>query len=108
MWSFIKLGFWTVMWSVAWFFVLPFRKGRDNCLTWAVRKWDEEDGYLVIRWCVSNKQQWIKWPHFMWMDKKHWKNVEHLIPTKEEERHLLPKPWFDGRHAKADMDGKEN
>jgi len=54
MWSFIKLGGWVILWSIAWFFVLPFRKGRHNCLTWAVEKWDTEGGYLVIRWCRSD------------------------------------------------------
>jgi hypothetical protein len=106
MWSFTKLGAWVIFWSMAWFFVLPFRKGRHNCLTWAVDKWDREGGYLVVRWCRSNKNQLIRWPHFMWMDEKHYRNVEHLIPCKDEQKHLLPKPWFTGRHAKADP--KEN
>jgi hypothetical protein len=35
------------------------------------------------------------------------KRVEHLIPFPEdEEKHLLPRPWFDGRHAKADVKGR--
>jgi len=106
MWSFIKLGGWVIIWSILWVFLVPFRRGRHNCLTWAVEKWDDDGGYLVIRWCRSNKKQWIKWPHFMWMSEKHWKNVEHLIPLPEDEaKHSLPRPWFDGRHANADLKG---
>ena len=110
MWSFVKLSIWTILWSIAWFFVLPFRRGRHNCLTWAVKKWDRDGGYLVIRWCRSNKKQWIQWPHFMWMDGKHYRNVEHLVPrTAEERKHVLPQPWFSGKHVKTDSkENKEN
>lgn len=107
MWTFVKLGGWVIIWSILWFFFLPFRKGRHNCLTWAVDKWDTEGGYLVIRWSRSNKKQWLKWPHFLWMSEKEYKRVEHLIPFPEDEaKHTVPRPWFDGRHAKADPKGQ--
>lgn len=84
MWSYFKLTIWAIIWLLLWIFVAPFRKGRHNCLTWAQHKQDTEGGYLVIRWCRTNKVRWIKWPHFLWLDKKHADLLEHCIPKEDE------------------------
>lgn len=109
--SFIKLVTWIVVWVLLWFPFLLFRKGRDNCLTWALRKWEAEGGYLVIRWCRSSKSSWFVWPHFLWMSDEHEKNVVHLVPTKKEQReqcHRIPRPWFNGAVVKGDKNPYEN
>lgn len=103
MWSFTKLGAYVIFWTTMWYILLPFRKKRHNCLTWAVEKWDADGGYLVVRWCRSNRSQWIRWPHFMWMSDDNHRHVVHLVPKKDEEDcHLFPKPWFEGRVIRGD------
>lgn len=97
MWSYAKLTFWACFWFALWIIVAPIRHGRDNCLTYALRKWDEEGGYLVIRWCRSNKVRWIQWPHFLHLSYKHGERfLEHAVPKeKEHDEQLLPHPWFE-------------
>lgn len=95
MWSYFKLIAWGAFWFVAWAITFPWRHGRENCLTWAVDKWNNDGGYLVIRWCRHNKYPWIKWPHFLWLDEKYHVYLEHIIPQEDlGERHIIPKPWF--------------
>ncbi len=98
MWSFFKLVMWGWLWFVAWIITLPFKKSnQDNCLTYALKKWDE-GGYLVIRWCRSNKHSWIRWPHFLWLDQRFDRVLEHYVPKEAEDiERTIPKPWFDGR-----------
>ena len=103
MWSYFKLTWWACFWFVLWIIFAPIRKGRDNCLTYALEKWDKEGGYLVIRWCRSNKVKWLRWPHFMWLDDKYQRFVEHAVPSKDEfELKYVPKPWFDPVVRKGD------
>lgn len=111
MWSYFKITIWAVLWLLIWIFIAPFRKKRDNCLTWAMKKYDNEGGYLVIRWCRTNRVRWIKWPHFLWMDAKHHDKLEHCIPTKNEHSEkTFPNPWFDSYIKKGDKeeDADEN
>jgi hypothetical protein len=111
MWSYFKLTIWAILWLLLWVVIAPFRGSKDNCLTWAMRKHDEEGGYLVIRWCRTNKFRWIKWPHFMWLDKKHHKHLKHCIPKEDATTDkFIPHPWFHGRIKKGDSkeDGEEN
>lgn len=107
MFSYLKLTTWAVVWLFLWIFFLPIRKGRENCLTYALRRWDQDGGYLVIRWCRSNKVTWLKWPHFMWIDEKHGARfVEHAVPIKDEDTlKYVPRPWFNPKIKKGD--GKE-
>ena len=103
MWSYFKLTMWAIIWLVLWFIFLPVRKGRQNCLTYALEKWDTEGGYLVIRWCRSNKVTWFKWPHFMWLDGKYQRYVEHAVPYKDEYvEKFMPEPWFEPKIRKGD------
>jgi len=106
MWSFFKL----IMWGVGWFFVgtvtLFFAKrNQNNCLVWAMEKMDDDGGYLVIRWCRSNKFKILKWPHFLWLDGKYQKYLEHYIPNDEDHTEKsIPEPWFDGHVKNGDKD----
>lgn len=99
MWNFFKLVMWGWLWFVVWAITLPLKKENDdNCLTYAVRKWEKEDGYLVIRWCRSNKVKWIRWPHFLWLDQSFDRVLEHYVPKEDEDvERTVPKPWFTGR-----------
>lgn len=99
MWSFFKLVMWGLTWFLAWILTLPLKKAdEDNCLTYALNKWDTEGGYLVIRWCRSNKFKWIRWPHFLWLDQSFDRVVEHYVPVEDDSRpQVVPKPWFKGR-----------
>lgn len=109
MWSYFKLIGWGTFWFIIWAATFPWRNGRENCLTWAVDKWDKQGGYLVIRWCRYNKQPWIKWPHFLWLDDKYHHYLEHIIPqeeleTGESELRTVPKMWFDPVNIVSDPD----
>lgn len=110
MWSYAKLTFWAFAWIVLWIVFLPFRRGRDNCLTWAIDKWDNDGGYLVIRWCRTSKYKWFTWPHFMWIsDEVGQKYVQHLIPPPDHCRmRAVPCPWFDGEVVTGDKNAHEN
>ena len=110
MWSYAKMTLWAVVWLLLWIFLLPFRRGRENCLTWAMKKQDKQGGYLVIRWCRTNRVKGLKWPHFLWMDDKHSDKLEHFIPDEDEHSEkVVPMPWFKGSARKGDKeDHNEN
>lgn len=93
--------FWGLVFFILYIPLLVTRKNRDNCLTWALRKWDHEGGYLVIRWARSNRSRWILWPHFLWLHPEKHHHLEHVISEKEEE-HLIPEVWFEPVHIKGD------
>lgn len=97
MWSYFKLTSWACFWFVLWLVFAPFRYGRDNCLTYALKKWQTSGGYLCIRWCRSNKVRWIQWPHFLWLDEKHGERfLQHAVPIKKEhDEQFVPHPWFE-------------
>ena len=110
MWSFAKL----LIWGTLWIIIGPAMKviaNKDNCLTWAVSKWNSDGGYLVIRWGVSNKYSWLRWPHFLWLDEKYHTVLQHYMPVEENpaDKHTLPAPWFDGKETVGDSkDAYEN
>lgn len=107
MYSYFKLTVWAVVWLIIWFVVLPLRRGRENCLTYAVQRWDKEGGYLVIRWCRSNKSRWLVWPHFLWIDSKYHRFMEHAVPVeKEHDEKLVPAPWFAPKIKHGDKRGE--
>ncbi|MGI0075865.1 MAG: hypothetical protein ACREAU_00485 [Nitrosopumilaceae archaeon] len=89
-----------------WPFARPFKGKKSNCLLWAWDKFDNEGGYLVIRWCRINKYSKIKWPHFLWLDEKHHKLLEHYTPIRglgsPINRECIPQLWFNGRVIKGD------
>lgn len=109
MWNYIKFVGWAILWAISWIFVRPFKRNKTNCLLWAWEKWENEGGYLVIRWCKVNKVGWLKWPHFLWLDGKHHKLLEHYIPIRDFDspisRQWFPRPWFEGRVVKGDSRG---
>ena len=101
---------WGLGWYWIWFWTWPFRRGRHNCLTWAVDKWNNDDGYLVIRWSRRHRHDFFRHPHFLWLDKEHHTLLEHVIPPPEEmvnedgskKTHVIPRPWFDPQHTIGD------
>lgn len=109
MWSYFKITVWAVVWLMIWFFIAPFRKKRHNCLTWAMRKYDRQGGYLVIRWCRTNRFKFLRWPHFLWLDEKYHHHLKHCIPRENEHTEkTLPDPWFKSCIKKGDDDDDEN
>ena len=108
MWSYFKITCWAVVWLMIWIFISPIRKSRDNCLTWAMEKYDNEGGYLVIRWCRSSKYNWFRWPHFLWLDEKHHHHLEHVIPKENaHSEKAIPCPWFESKIKYGDDDDDE-
>ena len=104
MWSYFKLITWGFGWFILWVFAWPLRHERHNCLTWAVDKWNKDGGYLVIRWSRHHKYDWLRWPHFLWLDEKHHELLVHVIPPQREiqGRHILPQPWFELQLTEGD------
>lgn len=103
MWSYARITVWAIVWLIIWFFIVPFRRKRDNCLTWAMRKYDEEGGYLVIRWARTSRWKWLRWPHFLWLPPDKHKELQHCIP--KEDAHTeksVPTPWFDSEIKQGD------
>jgi len=62
---------------------------KGNCLTFALRKWRAEGGYIVIR-----KSRYGWWPHFLHMDAET-RVLTHLVPVKPERR-WFPPLTFEG------------
>jgi len=104
MWSYMRLALWAMFWFLGWVISYPFKKGRHNCLTWAVQQWEErEGGYLVIRWSRSSKHHWFKWPHFLYLPEGKDENLEQFLPDRDEDLvHSIPKAWFHGHIKKGD------
>jgi hypothetical protein len=108
MWAFFKLLLWGAIWFIIWPIVTMYRtiarKPRvDNCFSWAVRRWQEEEtGYLVIRWCRSSRTG-MKWPHFLFLDKQHCEHMKHFLPLKEDQEYkFLPDAFFEGKVVTGD------
>lgn len=110
--GFFKLLFWMNLWAVTYIVTYPFKPSKhgDNCLTYALRRWAKDDGYLVIRWCRSNMISWVKWPHFLWLDSTNHQNLHHLIPDDDSSsrKHLIPDLWFKGHTKNGDDEDNEN
>lgn len=103
MWSYVKLILWGAAFCVVWMITQPLRRGKHNCVTWAVDRWNRDGGYLVIRWSRHNTIKWIAWPHFLWLDDKYHVFLEHLVPVKDDNSdHILPSPWFEGKYMAGD------
>lgn len=102
--NYVRLVIWSVGWLIAWPLTLPFRKPmQHNCLTWALRQIEKNDGYLVIRWCRSAKYRFLIWPHFLYLPIDKDQDLIHLVPkTNEHTLKTIPSPWFDGRIKNGD------
>lgn len=93
--QYLNLIFWGVVWLIIWIILYPFIKNKDNCATWAIRQWTNHGGYLSIRWCRSNRVNWIKWPHFLWLPEEHHDKLYHVIPENaDHDLHWFPAPVF--------------
>jgi len=105
MWIFVKLVLWGMLWIPIWLFTLPFKGKKENCLTWAVKQWKNKGGYLVIRWCRSNRLKWIRWPHLLWLDEKYNRHLQHIVPDGElfEAGNYFPRPWFEPKVRVGDF-----
>lgn len=103
MWSYIKIVLWEIAFAPVWLLTVLFKGNRTNCLSWALEKWDKDGGYLVVRWCRHNKFQWIRWPHFLWLDEKYGKYLIHAVPASDtDEKHSIPCPWFTAKIKRGD------
>jgi len=109
-WTFVKIVIWGLIWFPCWLVTLPFKQDRDNCLIWTLKKFDEEGGYICIRWCRSNKIPAIKWPHFLWLPPDHNNKLQHIVPADEVggEEHKLPVPWFEPEFREGDAQRDDN
>lgn len=105
--SFLFLMIWGALWMLTWPVVTAYRyllkrPRADNCFTWAIRRWHDEDGYLVIRWCRSSKTS-IKWPHFLWLPIDKSEHVMHFLPKKEDQgTSFFPDVFFEGKVITGD------
>ena len=98
MFYYIRLFCWCAFWVIAWPITRPFRKTKQhNCLTWAIRQIERNDGYLVIRWCRSSAFEWLKWPHFLYLPIEEHHKLRHFVPKDNEHtKKVVPEPWFSG------------
>ena len=97
-----------VVWSQVWFWIWLFGqwikpKCKENCLTWALKRWTSGDYYLVIRWCRSSRFRVFAWPHFLLLPKRYHRCLIHFVPKeKMSEDRYLPQLWFEGRVKRGD------
>jgi len=103
-WNYFRLAVWGNIWLILWVLSLPFRRQRDNCLTWALKKQEEEGGYIVIRWARTNKVwDWAKHPHFGWLPEDFHVGTQHYVPHELiSNENLIPSLWFDGKVKQGD------
>lgn len=103
MWYYFRLTVWACIWLVAWTVTFPFRRGRDNCLTWAMRQIEENGGYLVIRLSDTDRvPSVLRHPHFGWMPLENEEDAYHYVPKKGTNEKAIPAIWFDGVVEKGD------
>lgn len=108
MWAFVKLVGWGLILLVIWPYIEVkrrlMRKPRiDNCVTWAVRRWNENpESYLVIRWCRSSRTD-MKWPHFLWLPADKNEDMKHFLPLEDQqETKFIPDAFFPGKVVTGD------
>lgn len=108
---YLNIIFWMVLWipvgMYATFMALvrgPNADKYENCLSYALRRWVEDDGYLVIRWCRIHRLRPIVWPHLMWLSKDDHANIMHYTtkPSDRKRTMTVPSPFFDGRVKRGD------
>jgi hypothetical protein len=107
-WTFFKILVWGLAWYPVWVITLAVKGNKNNCLLWALDKFDNEGGYIVIRWSRSNSVPFIKWPHFLWLPEEHHIHLQHIVPNGDTETHKLPSPWFVPEHRTGDNKMGEN
>lgn len=95
---FLRLAFWCIFWLLAWPIAALFKKkDEENCLTYALKRLEQEEGYLVIRWARSAKYPSLVWPHFLFLALEDNDKVQHLVPTKPTDKTSVPTIWFTGQ-----------
>lgn len=104
MFEYWRLVVWSQIWFWIWFLGQKLKpRCKENCLTWALKKWSSGDYYLVIRWARTAKFKAFPWPHFLLLPKKHHRYLIHYVPKEKiPEKRYLPMLWFDGRIKRGD------
>lgn len=92
--SYVRLVVWATIWLILWLVITPIRRKRHNCITYAIDRWDNDGGYLVIRWCRNSKLKWLRWPHFSYLAPEHHIHLEHAQSSNTDPR-IVPQFWFD-------------
>lgn len=97
----IRLLLWSSVALIVFALIAPLRRGRHNCMTWAISEFERDGGYLVIRWCRSSRFKFLSWPHFLYLPKKH-----HVVllqyTTPGTRKTVLPRPFFKGEIVQGD------
>lgn len=70
---------------------------KSNCLVFALQKWRQEGGYLIIR---KSKVGW--WPHFLWAKSLEGAKAFHFVPEKYETDLKSPPMLFKGYVKEGD------
>lgn len=66
--------------------------GRSNCLIFALSRYFNRGGYLLIRW-----SRWGRWPHFLWAESLNPLRIEHFSPLGGGRPRLIPPLLFRGQ-----------
>lgn len=105
-WNYFRLAAWGNIWLILWILSSPFRKKRENCLTWALKKQAEKGGYIVVRWARTDKVWgWARHPHFAWLPQDFHVGTQHYVPDEVTPNEtMLPAFWFDGEIKQGDGD----
>jgi hypothetical protein len=75
---------------------------KSNCLFYVLKKYNIDQGYIVIRFTYWNKLKWFKWPHFLWLPNIcPEKNIpcpyfQSFSPIGLKIKRVMPPPLFDG------------
>lgn len=108
--------FWMIIWipiglyATVMTLVVPNTTKYENCLSYALRRWVEDDGYLVIRWSRTHSLRPVVWPHLMWLSKDDHAQIVHYTTRPTIKKQKMPSPFFEGRVKKGDdpIDGYDS
>lgn len=76
-----------------------------NCITYAVKKFINEGGYLAVRRTRVTKgptRKPGKWLHVLWIKDLKDAEIEHYVPNTFDEHKVSPPISFDGYVKKDD------
>lgn len=106
MWNYFRLVCWANLWLILWLVSWPFRRGRENCLTWALKQEEEHGGYIIWRWARTERcHKHLRHPHFGWLPEDFHVGTQHYVPSQTTENEkLIPAFWFEGEIKQGDGD----